>query len=100
MRTVKITSLREGDWIILNPQAYLNKKGKFEIGKVKEFRLELDKVIKINMDKKTSKDVEDCYTGFESDIERMWKITKKELEDIKFLNKKIKIIEGLDDEQV
>ncbi len=96
MKIVKITSLREGDWIIINPDAYSNKKGKFEIAKVKEFRVELDKVIKIDMDKKTSKENKDYYVDFDSDIQQIWKITKKELDDIKFLNKKIKIIESLD----
>ena len=95
MKVVKITSLREGDWIIFKPDAYLNKKGKFEIAKVKEFRVELDKVIKIDMNKKTSEEVGDSFIDFESDIEKIWKINKKELEDIKLLNKKIKIIDSL-----
>ena len=98
MKVIKITSLREGDWVIFKPDAYLNKKGKFEIGKVKEFRIELDKVIKIDMDKKTSKEHKNCYTDFESDKQRIWKINKKELDEIKFINKKIKIIENLDEE--
>ncbi len=98
MKVVKITSLREGDWVIFKPEAYLDKKGKFEIAKVKEFRIELDKVIKIDMDKKTSKEVKDYYTGFEGDKQRIWKINKKELDEIKFINKKIKIIENLDEE--
>ncbi len=98
MKVVKVTSLREGDWIIFKPDAYLNKKGKFEIAKVKEFRVELDKVIKIDMNTKTSKEVGDSFIDFESDIEKTWKINKKELEDIKLLNKKIKIIDSLSDE--
>lgn len=99
MKVVKVISLREGDWIILKPDSYLNKKGKFEICKVKEFRVEFDKVIKIDMNEKTSKEDKNCYIDFESDSSKIWKINKKELEDIKLLNKKIKIVDSLSDDK-
>jgi hypothetical protein len=96
MRTIKITSLLKGDWIVVGSGSFLNKSGKNEIGRVKGFSVKVDKIIKIDMDKKTSKENGEGWIDFIAKNTIINKLSKKDLKDVRIIEKKIKILRGLD----
>lgn len=103
MKAVKIVSLKEGDWITDYGKNFRDKQGKFAIGRVEVFKVVFDKVIRIDMDKKSlkedKKDWGSAITLKNIEDENIMKLEKKDLRDFKKLETKLKILEGLEDER-
>lgn len=98
MKRTQTINLEKGDWIVTNSSNYLNKKGKFDIGRVKKFKIEFDKVIRIDMDKKKLKEDGECFMDFENKWDFINKLNKKDLKETKFLITKLKTLKALEDE--
>ena len=98
MKRTQTINLEKGDWIVTNSSNYLDKKGKFDIGRVKGFEIKFDKVIRIDMGKKKLEEEGECFINFENKWDFINKLNKKDVKEIKFLITKLKTIKALEDE--
>ncbi len=97
MRKIKISTLKKGDWVIFKPLNLLNKRGKIEVARVKEFKVEFDKIHKIDFKGKKYNE-ESGYVDFIPNFHTLNKLNKKDLKEINFLITKLKTIKALEDE--
>jgi len=98
MRTTKISNLQKGDWVIFRPKNLLNKRGKIEVARVKEFEVKFDKIHTIDF--KNKKYLEsDGYVDFTPNFHILHKLNKTELKEINFIVTKLKTIEALEDDK-
>ena len=97
MKRIQTINLEKGGWIVTNAPNYLNKKGKFAIGRVKGFKIEFDKVVRIDMNKKKVIEEGECFMDFENKWDFIHKLNKKDVKETKFLITKLKTINALED---
>ncbi len=100
MRVTKISNLKKGDWITDTGSNFRARKGKFAVGRVKEFTVVFDKAVWIDMDKDIVEKKEgNAFIGYDDlDEEEITKLNRNDLKEVNRVVTKLKIIDGLKDE--
>ncbi len=100
MKVVKITSLKEGDWVVEKPATFCDKKKEFCIARVKEFKLSFDEVIRMNKGVELFKESTDEAIKFDDNKGIIIKLNENDLKKAKTYLKKLKILKGLENDNI